>query len=66
MRWEDSELRFESRLFFSEGDLPLTTYLQLSIDNLRLPWRCVDAFMPIAAARRLRDQLTAHLEAAEC
>lgn len=41
----------------------LTTDLQLSIDDLRLPWRSVDAFLPIATARRLRDQLTAHLDA---
>lgn len=65
VRWEEPELRFESRLFFADGELPPTTYLQLSIDNLRLTWRCIDAFLPIAAARRLRDQLTAHLEAAD-
>lgn len=65
VRWEECEMRFESRLFFLDGELPSTTYLQLSIDNLRLPWRCIDAFLPIAAARRLRDQLTAHLDAAD-
>ncbi|MGH3933394.1 MAG: caspase family protein [Pseudonocardiaceae bacterium] len=36
-----------------------------SIKNLRLTWRFVDAFLSIAAARRLRDQLTAHLDAAD-
>lgn len=65
VRWEDAELRFESRLFFPDGELPSVTYLQLSIHNLRLMWRCIDAFLPISAARRLRDQLTAHLDAAD-
>lgn len=60
VHWEEGEMRFESRLFFPDGELPPTTYLQLSIDNLRLTWRYVDAFLPIATARRLRDQLTAH------
>lgn len=64
VRWDDHEVRFESRLFFPEGEHPPTTYLQLSIDDLRLTWRSVDAFLPIATARRLRDQLTAHLDAA--
>lgn len=65
VRWEDSEIRFESRLFFPDGELPPTMYLQLSIDNLRLTWRYVDAYLPIEAVRRLRDQLTAHLDAAD-
>ncbi|MGH9181817.1 MAG: hypothetical protein ACRDY5_08900 [Acidimicrobiales bacterium] len=33
-------------------------------ENLLLTWRFVDAFRPVATARRLRDQLTAHLDAA--
>jgi hypothetical protein len=64
VRWDECEVRFESRLLFPDGEHPPTTYLQLSIENLRLPWRFVDAFLPIAVARRLRDQLTAHLDAA--
>jgi hypothetical protein len=62
--WEECEVRFESRLLFPDGEHPPTTYLQLRIDNLRLTWRFVDVFLPITAARRLRDQLTAHLNAA--
>jgi hypothetical protein len=64
VRWEECEVRFESRLLFPDDERPPTTYLQLSIEDLRFAWRCVDAFLPIAAARRLRDQLTAHLDAA--
>ncbi len=64
VRWEECEVRFESRLLFPEGEHPPATYLQLSIENLRLTWRGVDAFLPIAAARQLRDQLTSHLDAA--
>ena len=65
VRWEECEVRFESRLLFPDGEHPPATYLQLSINNLRLTWRFVDVFLPIAAARRLRDQLTAHLDAAD-
>lgn len=65
VRWEECEVRFESRLLFPDGEHPPTTYLQLSINNLRLTWRFVDVFLPIAAARRLRDQLTAHLNTAD-
>jgi hypothetical protein len=65
VRWEECEVRFESRLLFPDGEHPPTTYLQLSIENLRLTWRFVDVFLPIATTRRLRDQLTAHLNAAQ-
>jgi len=65
VRWEECEVRFESRLLFPDGEHPPATYLQLSINNLLLTWRFVDVFLPIAAARRLRDQLTAHLDAAD-
>lgn len=65
VRWEECEVRFESRLLFPDGEHPLATYLQLHIEDLRLTWRCVDTFLPIAAARRLRDQLTAHLDTAD-
>ena len=64
VRWEECEVRFESRLLFPDGEHPPTTYLQLSIENLRLTWRFVDVFLPITTAQRLRDQLTAHLDAA--
>lgn len=64
VRWEDDEVRFESRLLFPDDERPPTTYLHLSINDLRLTWRSVDAFLPIATARRLRNQLTAHLDAA--
>jgi hypothetical protein len=65
VRWEECEVRFESRLLFPDDEHPPTTYLQLSIENLRLTWRFVDVFLPITTARRLRDQLTAHLDAAQ-
>lgn len=52
------------RLLFPDGELPSTTYLQLSVEDLRFMGRCVDMFLSIATARRLRDQLTAHLDAA--
>ncbi|MGH3685284.1 MAG: hypothetical protein ACRDRU_20335 [Pseudonocardiaceae bacterium] len=64
MRWEEHEVRFENRLVFSDGEHPPTTYLQVSIDNLLLTWRFIDTFLPITTARWLRDQLTAHLDAA--
>lgn len=65
VRWEECEVRFESWLLFPDGEHPPTTYLQLRIDNLRLTWRFVQVFLPLTAARRLRDQLTAHLDAAQ-
>ncbi|MGH3870367.1 MAG: hypothetical protein ACRDSR_02450 [Pseudonocardiaceae bacterium] len=63
--WEESEVRFESQLLFPDGEHPPTTYLQLSIESLRLTSRYVDAFLPITTVRRLRDQLTTHLDAAD-
>jgi hypothetical protein len=65
VRWEECKVRFESQLLFPDGEHLPTTYLQLHIDNLQLTWRFVDVFLPIATARRLRDQLTAHLDAAD-
>jgi hypothetical protein len=65
VRWEEHEVRFESRLFLPEDEHPSVTYLLLSLEDLRLTWRCIDAFLPIGTARRLRDQLTAHLDAAD-
>lgn len=64
VRWQEPEVRFESRLFFPDGEFPPTTYLQLHIEDQRLTWRGVNVFLSIAAARRLRDQLTTHLDAA--
>ncbi|MGH3721246.1 MAG: hypothetical protein ACRDRI_20820 [Pseudonocardiaceae bacterium] len=65
VHWETDEVRFESRLFYPDGEQPPTTYLQLSIENLLLTRRFVDTVLPITTARRLRDQLTAHLDAAD-
>lgn len=65
VRWEESEVRFESRLFFPGDEHPPTTYLLLSLEDLRLTWRGIDTFLPIDTARRLRDRLTAHLDAAD-
>jgi hypothetical protein len=53
VRWEEHEVRFESRLFLPEDEHPSVTYLLLSLEDL------------IGTARRLRDQLTAHLDAAD-
>jgi hypothetical protein len=64
VHWEECEVRFESRLLFPDGEHPPTTYLQLRIEDLRLTWHGIDAFLTIAAAQRLRDQLTSHLDAA--
>lgn len=63
-RWEDDEVRFESGLMSPEDET--TTYLELHIDYLRLSWRCVDMYLPVPAACRLRDRLNAHLDAAAC
>ncbi|MGB6164477.1 MAG: hypothetical protein WCF33_17895 [Pseudonocardiaceae bacterium] len=65
VRWEEGEVRFESRLLFPDDEDPPVTYLLLSMEDLRLTWRCIDAFLPIDTARRLRDRLTAHLDAAD-
>jgi hypothetical protein len=60
----ECKVRFESRLLFPDGEHPHTTYLQLGIEDLQLTWCCVDTFLPIAAVKRLRDQVTVHLDAA--
>lgn len=62
-RWEDDEVRFETCLISPEDDI---TYLELHIKDLRLSWRCVNAYLSVPAARRLRDRLNAHLDAAAC
>jgi len=63
-RWEDDQVRFETELMSPEDET--TTYLELHIEDLRLPWRCVNAYLSVPAAHRLRDRLNAHLDAAAC
>jgi hypothetical protein len=63
-RWEDdtAEVRFASRLLDPGDDEH--TYLQLHLQCLRLRDNGFSWVMPLDTARRLRDQLTAHLGAA--
>jgi hypothetical protein len=65
-RWEDDtaglRVRFESRLL-DPGDDD-TTYLELRLRNLKLRDEFY-ALLPLDVARRLRDQLTEHLDVAE-
>jgi hypothetical protein len=65
-RWEDDtaglQVRFESRLLDPGGDD--TTSLELPLRNLKIRDE-FSALLPLDAARRLRDQLTEHLDAAE-
>lgn len=63
-RWEDDEVRFETCLMYPEDGT--STYLELHVDDLRLSWRCVDVYLSVPAARRLRDRLNGHLDAAAC
>jgi hypothetical protein len=60
--WEDEEVRCESRLL-DPGDDD-TTYLELRLRKLKIRDEFY-ALLPLDAARRLRDQLTEHLDAAE-
>ena len=64
-RWEDedAEVAVESRLV-GLVDEP-TVYIELSVRNLRLTWLRYDGHLPVEVARRLRDQLSAHLDAVE-
>lgn len=55
-------MRFEIILVGPEDDH--RTYVELRLASLILPGSCFSAAMPVPAARRLRDQLTAHLDAA--
>jgi hypothetical protein len=63
-RWEDDtaglRVRFESRLL-DPGD---TTYLELRLQNLKIRDE-FSTLLPLDVARRLHDQLTEHLDAAE-
>jgi hypothetical protein len=65
-RWEDDtaglRARFESQLL-DPGDDD-TTYLELRLRNLKIRDE-FSALLPLDIARRLRDQLTEHLDAAE-
>jgi hypothetical protein len=65
-RWEDDtaglRVRFESRLL-DPGDDD-TTYLELRLRKLKRRYE-FSALLPLDVTRRLRDQLTEHLDAAE-
>ncbi|MGH3772544.1 MAG: hypothetical protein ACRDRW_14305 [Pseudonocardiaceae bacterium] len=62
--WEDdnAEIRVESRLVDLADDPE--TYLELRLKSLRLTPNDFYGLIPVTTARRLRDQLTAHLDAA--
>ena len=64
-RWEDdtAEVRCESRLIDPADDSNI--YVELHLQNLRLKDNRFSWFVPLATARRLRDQLTEHLDAAQ-
>ncbi|MGH3718189.1 MAG: hypothetical protein ACRDRI_04970 [Pseudonocardiaceae bacterium] len=61
--WEDddAEIRVESRLVDPTDDPDV--YLRLYLMSMRLPANGFHGLMPVTTARRLRDQLTAHLDA---
>jgi hypothetical protein len=63
-RWEDdtAEVRFESQLLDPGDDEDV--YLQLHLQCPRLRGNGFSWVMPVDTVRRLRDQLTAHLDAA--
>jgi hypothetical protein len=63
VRWEDheAEVRFESRLLDPADDEHV--YLELHLQCLRFRGNGFSWFVPVAAVRRLRDQLTEHLDA---
>jgi hypothetical protein len=64
-RWEDdtAEVRCESRLLDPADDEYV--YVELCLQNLRLKDNRFDWVVPLDTARRLRDQLTEHLDAAQ-
>jgi hypothetical protein len=64
-RWEDdtAEVRCESRLLDPADDSNI--YVELHLQNLRLKDNRFDWVVPLHTARRLRDQLTEHLDAAQ-
>ena len=61
VRWEDCGVRFEITLVRPEDDY--RTYVELQLASLALK-DVVYAAMPVPSARRLRDQLSAQLNAA--
>ncbi|MGH3888427.1 MAG: hypothetical protein ACRDSZ_17995 [Pseudonocardiaceae bacterium] len=65
VRWEDetAAVRVETRLIDPADDL--SVYVELCATSLRFKRDSFYAIMPTAAAQRLRDQLTAHLNAVE-
>ncbi|MGH4000771.1 MAG: hypothetical protein ACRDTJ_25285 [Pseudonocardiaceae bacterium] len=64
-RWEDgtAEVRVETRLIDPADDPG--AYVELSVQNLRFKTSQYYGILPVTAVRRLRDQLTAHLDAAK-
>jgi hypothetical protein len=64
VRWENetAALAVESRLLDPADDQHV--YVELSLRNLRINDQ-FHVYLPLEAARRLRDQLTAHLDAAQ-
>lgn len=62
-RWEDdtAEVRCESRLVDPADDVDV--YLELELQSLRLAANQFYGVVPVAAVRRLCDQLSAHLDA---
>ncbi len=64
-RWEDgtAELRCESRLLDPADDEHV--YLELHLQCLRLRGNGLSWCVPLDTARRLRDQLTEHLDAVQ-
>jgi hypothetical protein len=63
--WEDdeAEMRFEIQLVDPADDS--TVYVELRLQNLRFATSRFYGAFPVDTARRLRDQLTAHLDAVE-
>ncbi len=64
-RWEDdtAEVRFESQLLDPADES--TIYVALQLQNLSLKDNRFDWVVPLDTARRLRDQLTEHLDAVQ-
>ncbi len=64
-RWEDdtAEVRFESQLLDPADDPNI--YVALQLQNLRLKDNRFNWCVTLDTARRLRDQLTEHLDAAQ-
>jgi len=62
-RWEDEEVRCESRLLDPADDEHV--YLELHLHCVRLKDNGFSWVVSLDTARRLRDQLTEHLDAAQ-